>query len=365
MRISFTGDLGFNGLETKLPWLREGKTKSGDDYQTINISVASAKNNRANVELFAMKQDVIKTMDAEGNKIDINWDDRLDDDVVEQVASYKKYVLKLGDERLEFISPWDFAEAIKEHKDELVNKTCLLSGDTSVNVYQGNVSNRFNLKGIYEVDEDSKKNLKISAEYYFCKDSFDTSDWSSEKKLYINGWTKEYINKDIGQKYVPLQLVFDCGKIDFDNEEHVKMVKFKLGILGCELVDGKIKCKLGKTVKSIDAVIGYVNGAELQEFDESMLSDTQREAISLGLKKLSDFQTGNVYGNRVTLYKLVNFGLKGKYEDGALDTEEKISEFEENVFVVEEEETVEEVVEKAAKKTEVEEDSDDDEDLFS
>ena len=52
MRISFTGDLGFNGLESKLPWLREGETKSGSKYQTINISVASAKNNRANVELF-------------------------------------------------------------------------------------------------------------------------------------------------------------------------------------------------------------------------------------------------------------------------------------------------------------------------
>ena len=33
MRISFTGDLGFNGLETKLPWLREGETKSGNDWK--------------------------------------------------------------------------------------------------------------------------------------------------------------------------------------------------------------------------------------------------------------------------------------------------------------------------------------------
>ena len=363
MRISFTGDLGFNGLETKMPWLREGETKSGNKYQTINISVASAKNNRANVELFAMQQKVIKTVDLDGNSVEINWSDRLNKDVIEQVANFRRYVLKLENERLEFITAWDLAEAIKDHKDELANKTCLLSGDTSVNVYQGNVSNRFNLRGIYAVDEDSKKNLKINADYYFCKDSFDTADWSSEKKLYINGWTKEYISKDIGQKYVPLQLVFDCNKIDFDNEEHVKLVKFKLGILGCELVDGKIKCKLGKTVKCIDAVIGYVNGAEAVEFDESMLSDTQREAISLGLKTLNDFRTGNVYGNRVTIYKLISFGLKGKYEDGAIDTEEKISEFEENVFVIEEEETVEEVVEKAAKKTEVEED--DDLDLFS
>jgi hypothetical protein len=90
--------------------------------------------------------------------------------------------------------------------------------------------------------------------------------------------------------------------------------------------------KSGK-VYSSNVVLRYSNGAEAEEVTMDMLSETQKEAIELGLKTLDDFK-GTVYGERKTQYKLVDFILKDDYEDGLKDEDIKTSEFEEDVYVV-------------------------------
>ena len=87
-----------------------------------------------------------------------------------------------------------------------------------------------------------------------------------------------------------------------------------------------------------------------------MLSETQKEAIQLGLKTLDDFK-GNVYGARVTVYRLVDFTLKDDYEDGIKDENIKFSEFEEDIYVASVlSEPEKKSEEKKSKKTEEEED---------
>ena len=367
MNFSFVGQLGFNSMDSKMPWLREGKTKSGAEYQTLNMYVNASKNNRANMELFGMVSDKIKTKDTDRNDIEFDWDDRFDEDVIKDVADFRKFTIKIGDERKQFVTAWDAVDYIKEHIEDLKSGTFRVSGQVQKSIYKGNISDRFVIQNIYQVDEDSKCQLKVTGEFFFCKDSFDDADWREEKKLYINGWTRDFIDKDTGTKYVPQQIVLDASKINFENEKHLALLKYKLKVIGCELVDGKIKCKLGKNVYSIDTVLNYQNGAETVELTMDMLTDLQKEKVELGLASLDDFRTGSIYGERVTVYKLTDYGLKGKFSEGMVDSEMKISEFEDEILVLEKEETVDEVFEDKKKdddKPPFDEDEDE-EDLFS
>ena len=373
MRFNFTGNVSLNGMETKNPYIRKGKTSSGYDYMSFNMSVVAEKNNRAYVECFGMKQKEIKTMDTDGNKITVSWEDRNDEDVVSKIANYKKHIVSVFGDRKEFTTEWDMINYIVENIDEFKDLRVVVTGNVQKNEYQGKMSNRFVIQNIYAADDEAKNALKVNAEVFFGKNDLDFDDWADEKKIYINGYTNEFLDKntlgtDKGEnRYVPQQFIFDASKIDFENEKHVKLLKYKLRMLGCDLTsDNKIKCKLGaKNMYSMMMTINYQNGAEAVEFDESMLTDVQKEAIELGLKKVEDFRpAGQAFGNRVTIFKVVDFDLRGKYEDGIVEAD-KISDFEESVYTPTEDENIDDVMKKAMNEPEPEDDDDDDDDLFS
>lgn len=110
-------------------------------------------------------------------------------------------------------------------------------------------------------------------------------------------------------------------------------------------------------------VCRYQNGAEQVEFDESMLTEIQKMAIELGDATLDDFRPrSNVYGNRVTLYKLVKFNLTGDYADGVQEVM-TTSELEDCTYMPPQEENADDVL-KGAMNAPVVDDDDDDEDLF-
>lgn len=378
MRFQFTGECLMNGEETKNPFIRKGvTTKDKIPYQAFNCGIKAAKNNAAwGIEMFAMDNDTIKTQDVDGNNIEIDAGDCFDEDIIKNVANYKKNIINIKEnERREFINPYDAISYLVENVDDIKNKKITITGQVTKDFYNGNTRDRFQIQNVYSVADDIKCGLKCTDIFYFDKDSFDTADWSSEHKLNINGWVSTFINKDlIGAEkgknmYVPHTVVFDCSKIDWENEKHVKMVNLRLKMLGCELVNGKIKCNLKKNVYSMSIVMSYNNGAEQEEFTEDMLTDAQREFIELGIKTIDDFKS-NVYGQRVTVYKLIDFDLKGDYSDGFVDMEMTPAEFEENVFTPNEEEKLSEVMSRESDSSisdgENDDDDDDmDEDLFS
>lgn len=367
MRFSFTGNLGFNSLDSKLPWMREDKTKSGDDYRTLNIAVSSQKNNRAMTEIFSMKSKEILTRDNENNNITIPWESRFDSDVIEQVANYKKHTIKDGDERNVFVAPWDFTNYIKENVDNFKEGVWRVDGQIQKNVYNGTVSDRFVIQNIYKMDDEAKRQLKISGEFFFSKESIDTADWGSEKKLYINGWTRDYVSKEVGIKYVSQQIVFDAKKIQFDNEKHVNLLKYKLKQIGLTLDGEKIKngLKAGKYYK-MGVVLSYFNGAETVDFTPDMLTENQKIAIELGLKKLEDFQpSGSIFGDRIVEYRLIDYNLRDEYSDGCIEIDETVAEFEEEIYHVEAEESVEDLLNDENKNDDDSDDDLSDEDLFS
>lgn len=377
MYFTFVGEISFNGMETEHPFLREGKTKNNAPYKTINMSIASTKNNRAYTEIFGMERKTIKTRSVTGNNVEIAWEDRLDADVVKSVDGRNKFIIVNGDERNEFITELDLINYIADHVDELNGKIARVVGQSSKNEYKGKVSNRFTFRSIYILDDDTteKRTLQLRTPMYFNKDGIDTTDWAENKQLTITAYTREFVKKDEEgnsiYKYYEQPVILDASKIDFENERHVKSLKFRLKQLGCELADGnKIKVVMKKGYYSNNLTLSYVNGAEEVEFTYDMLTDTQKEMVDLGMKAVDDFKpSGSTFGDRVVLYKVINFELKGDYEDGIVKEDDETSkEIEENIYVpvpVEEkmddyEETAPETPAKEESKADV-----DDEDLFA
>lgn len=369
MRFRITGDCVINNEASKNPYVRTGKTKNGNTYETFSCAIKAAKNNTVFAELFGMESDTIHTMDSDNSKIDVSWEDRFDDEVVAKVANYKKNVINITDDRKEFIAPYDAVKYLVKNVDEVKGKRIIITGQVNKNVYQGKLTNRFQMQNVYLATEDDKNGFKCTDMFYFSKDSFDTADWREEHKLIINGWIKTYIAEEKKNMYVPQTIIFDCSKVDWDNEKHRNRVNYILKQMKCNLTDdNKIKVSVGKTIYAIPVELTYFNGAQAEEITLEDLSPNQREAIELGIKELKDF-VSNVYGERITEFKLKDFDLTGDYSEGAVDTEIKLSELEEELFEPKKEEKLDDIMNKptqAVDNDDTEEDDDDsDEDLFS
>lgn len=400
------GEIGINSIDSKLPYVKNGKTKGGNDYTTFSCSVIAAKNNRAYVELFGMATDTIETYNTENEKIEISWKDRFDEDILSTVASYRKHIVclvdhreeiaeleaslakgeeveeeldKLKDEqekfgRKEFISSYDVANYLSENVDILKSGRYIITVNINKNVYNGSISDRFQIQNIYPAKADDKNKLQITTEFFWTSEGVDSADWKDEKKVRLNGYTYDYIDKNtLGTekslpKYVEKTLVFDASKIDYDNEKHVALKDFKLLQMGLAEKDDKIVINLKKNkVYKLTFICNYINGSEEVAFDESMLTPNQKMAIEVGAKTLDDFRpSGSVFGERIVEYKIVDFNLRDEGADGAYIADITVKELEEEIFVPSKKESVDVLDEDEEEETAVTSEEDDDEDdLFS
>lgn len=379
MRFKFTGNANaVTDADKKGYFDRSGTSKNGNPYTSVTFSVASSQNNRGYVEIFGMERDTIKTVDNDGNKIEIDWDDRNDEGVLKTVRQ-KNVMNFTEDGRKEFIADLDVAEFIKDHIFELSGKKVVVTGQVKKDFYNGAARDRFVVQSIYAADDNAKTGLNIMGDFFFTKDSIDKSDWKKEHKLYIDGYTEEYVATEKKQMYVGRQLIFDCSKVDFDNEKHVNIVNFRLAQIGLKYDNGDIVNNLkAKKVYKISAIISYINGAEEIAFDEKELTENQRTAIELGFKTLDDFKPkGKIYGDRKVEYKLVDFDLRDKYADGCVTIDDTIDEFEDEIYVPAAPESEEDAfmnkpekksepkAKKPAKEEEPEDEDDEDLDLFN
>ena len=339
-RFNFVGSIECNtDTGAKVPFIRE-ISKDTAKGLTLNLQVVAAQNNRAYIEMPGFINNSLKLWDSDGNEFNIDWNDRFDEKNVTKVASFSKNVITLDGERHEFIAAYDFIKFVRDNIDKIKGKRFIATGRLKKNVYQGKISDRYELQNLFEVKEDDerKNQLRVTSEIYFDKDSFDLVDWDKEKKIYINCYTQENIDKENKGVFVDKQLVFDCTKIDFDNEKHVNILKYKLNQIGCDYVNGKIKVNLKKGYYHIIVITNLQNGAEEIEFDENELTQNQKLAIELGFKTLDDFKpSGLIFGNKITIYKLIDFDLK-TFSDGCEEC--KDIDVEDNIYAVCQNETL-------------------------
>jgi len=368
-RFSFCGTpvIPKQKADTKRPFCKEiskkdEKTKETKKMLSMSFGIKETDMNMAFVEAFDSQQKVIKTMDVDNEKMDVDWDDRFDEDIIEKVANYRKYIVDLGDEhggRQEFITAYDMIEHLREHLPNYDGRV-VVTGQFTRDWYAKKKTyfSKFRIQNVFAAPEERKNRLLLTMDLFYNKSSLDDSDFDENKKMTLDCYIEQYINKDEGRKYVPIQVVFSGAKYDLENEKHKKLFDYKMKYI-------KVK---NKNMVHIPWEIVLLRGAEEAEFDESMLTDSQREQVELGIKSVDDFRPkGNIYGDRIDEFRLFEPKLEGDYADGVLECDDTADEFEEKIFVPAADETMEEAKKnsKSAKsKSKKDEDDDDDEPPF-
>ena len=368
-RFNFTGTVSLPKAESKKPFCKKF-TKDNIEMVSMNFGIQEAKNSIGFVECFGSipKNEIIKTRDMNNNEIEIKWDDRFDENVIKDVANFRKYVIDLGEDfggRKEFISQYD---AILYLKDNLPNYQGLIraTGQMKKEWYEDKYYDKFVFQNVYAVDGEHKPSLRITADIYYCKDCIEKDNWKDDKVVLINGYIQQYINKDEGTKFIPQKFVFNASKLNPDNEKHMKLLKYKL-----KYVDSK-----SKKWEHLLWEVKVLNGAEEVDFDESQLTDAQKEQIELGIKTLDDFRpNGSIYGERISEYRLLEPSLiktnSDDFSKGFVTCDMTKDEFDELIYHPAkkeklsdlEESTKKESEEKNEKEVDIEDDIDDD-DLF-
>lgn len=362
-RFSFCGTpvIPKQKADTKRPFCKEitkkdEKTKETKKMLSMTFGIKETDMNMAFVEAFDSQQKVIKTMDTDNEKLDVDWDDRFDEDIISKVASYRKYIVDLGDDhggRQEFITAYDMIEHLREYLPDY-NGRVVVMGQFTRDWYAKKKMyfSKFRVQNVFAAPEERKNRLLLTMDLFYNKASLDDSDFDESKKMTLDCYIEQYINKDEGRKYVPIQVVFSGAKYDLENEKHKKLFDYKMKYI-------KVK---NKNMVHIPWEIVLLRGAEEAEFDESMLTDSQREQVELGIKTVDDFRPkGNVYGDRIDEFRLFEPKLEGDYADGVLECDDTADEFEEKIYVPAQDETMEEAKKnsKSSSKAKKDEDEDD------
>ncbi len=347
-RFNFVGEMLIPKTDSKRPFFKEmvGGKSGKLQMASLNLGIKESDNNMAFVESFGSLLDPIQTMDIDNNKIEIKYSDRFDEEIIKNVANYKKFIIDLGEDfggRQEFISQYDAILYMKEYLLQYKGKVAVTGQMVKEwSAKHNSYFDKFKIQNIYSVSSDTKSRLGIVADIFYNKDSIDKADFKTEKKIYINGYINQYINKEEGNKYIPQQFVFNASKFKEDNERHQELLKYKLSYIDIG----------NKNMAHIPWEIILVRGAESVDFDETMLTPKQKEQLMLGVRTLDDFKPkGNILGDKINEYRLFDPKLTNDFSDGLIDTEMKNSEFDELIYNPPKEEKMSEVIEKANNKS--------------
>ena len=343
--------------DTKRPFCKE-LTKKDDkgkkrEMLSMTFGIKESDSNMAFVEAFDSVQETIKTMNTDNEKLDIAWEDRFDEETISQVANYRKYIVDLGEDhggRQEFITVYDMIKHLQKYLPNYDGRV-VVTGQFTRDWYAKKKMyySKFRIQNVFAAPDERKSRLMITADLFYNKDSFDDSDFDENKKITLDCYIEQYINKDEGRKYVPIQVVFSGAKYDMENERHKKLLDYKMKYI-------KVK---NKNMVHIPWEMVLLRGAEEADFDESMLTDAQKEQIELGIKTLDDFKPkGNIYGDRIDEFRLFDPKLDGDFADGLLDADDKGDEFDERIYQPPQDETLDEA-KNSSKKNKSKDDEDD------
>lgn len=350
MRFTFSGDISFPRENSKRPFIREFE-KNGRKMKSMNFGIKTSKMNMGFVELFGSQQDVIKTYDTNGDPIEVDWKDRFNEDIVSSVRRSSKHIINLGPgyEEKQFISAYDAIEYLAEELPKL-NEVISVTGNVRKEFYNGQTLNKFIIKNVFAVEPGGEKKLQVNMTFFWDNEGIDVD--RDKDLIYLNGYTREYIDKDTGSKYVPQQIILGKDTLIEGNERSERSYEFKKKLV--EQVPRRGVAQAGW-------ICILINGSEEIPFDESQLTPLQKESIELGLHTIDDFKPrGQIYGQRVNQLRIANIDLYRDpndktipdYGNGPIDTEMKKAEFEEEIYVPSKNEKLSDVLQKAEKPVE-------------
>jgi hypothetical protein len=301
----------------------------GGDWVTrrINFLIKPSKNDGQFVSLTGAKPKhessyPIMTFDSGFNKITVPWEDRFDDDIIDNISYVRQYITNIGGEQRTFIHPYDFIEYLSEHIKS--SQRLHIQGNVNFRHYNGKISEEYSIQKVWLAKDDDKNGTYVNLDLFYNNDAIDDSRMEDDSILDIHAYISQYFDKATGSKYVPISLILDGSKIDFKDSSKKAIWDNRVS----HLTTGNNFVQLGWRIK-------LFTGAEEIEFDESMLTDAQKEEIELGLATIYDFRpSGSMFGSNKTEFKLISPNLKYKYKNGAINTELDFEDFSKNILMI-------------------------------
>lgn len=297
------------------------------------------------------KKNVIKTFGktttdengkvTKGEKIEIPWAKRFDEEQINKVAGFKKFICDTGDTKMRyklqdlvdafkngtvtdemmeqvgidnlddakealeksiakkrtFLSEWDFAEHIAKvaASDKFKNKLFYISGDYDVqyNEEKKQFYTNYHVNRVVLAPDDAEPVTTLKVDFYFGEDAWNDDGYEETGKCYINGWTNYYDSNVKKTGFKPIVVAVK------EDEKKAKALKRKFNV-----EDG---------IKQIGLTLSVIDGADRQEITMEMLDDETREDIEAGLLDFESVKRemgGNVVGDRISELRFVELTPK-------------------------------------------------------
>lgn len=351
--------LSFNGID-------------GDNRHMFTISGGHFPDKGAKdvvISISPSERDESGNIVEKGGRIEIPWKDRLLQKSIDSVADFRKCTLDLeqygrrrllqtladkihegatvSDEdlkavgltdesqvadaleesnklRSEFISEWDFAEAVYNAINSGKYNNTVFTIKGTIECQWGDAKQKWyetmKPQRIYVAKSDAEESCVGSTTVYFTSDAVDDNDVDSKGKYYIKAFTMEYNNGTKCNVPHPIQIVIPR---ELPSKETDSEAKPKKQISP----EDRAKHLVSKfiidddSVKEFGVEFDILDGAQKVEVDESMLTPEQLEDLEFGLITMEDIRNelgGTVYGDRVieNRYRAIVRG----YTKGAKDT---------------------------------------------
>ena len=388
--FNFTGKIALGKDSEKFHPIERKEFSSGWMNTTVRFNCVSGTNRVLCITQGGKwandKKNVVKTFgksttDANGNvtkgtAIEIPWAKRFEQDQIDKVAGFKKFVVDTGDykmryklqdlvaafkngtvtdemiaeteidnlddakaaleksqaKRKEFLSEWDFAEYMIKvaQSDKMKDKLFNISGsyEVSYNADKDRFYTTYHVNRVTLAAEDAEPKTEMKIDFYYGEGAWDDSTYDATGKVLVNGWVDYYDSNLKKSGFKPAVVV-----VREDDEKKRKTLKRKF------TCDDEIK-QIGLTLKVIE-------GAEVIELTMDMLDEETREDIECGLLDFEDVKRelgGRAIGDRVSELRFVELTpKKNKPQDTVYNADdmhparEDVIEEDENEIVVDDE----------------------------
>lgn len=296
----------------------------GDNVQWLDVSALVWKDEKKN-KIYTMKS----VENGQDEKMEVQWVDRFNENIVDSVAGYKKFVIDtdfyahrkeleeagLDDEleksrkkRKEFLHASDFIDYLSKILDNEKSKDMVFrvtgSIDFSYSEKHGTYYRTFTPQKITRVPDNTKQICEGSMKVYFLENAVDDTMADETGDVIFNGYVQNYFSNIKKNAFVPMS---------FTINKDAEMAE------GFKLIFGDVE---GEKAMELGVVVNFINGSPQIDITEDMLTDKQRKMIALKmttLEKIKEELGGTVRGDRITKTELKDL-MRG-YSGGAVDTE--------------------------------------------
>ena len=286
------------------------------------------------------KKNVIKTFSrstadengnvVKGKPIDIRWEDRFNEDKIDSVAAFRRFICDTGDTRMRyklqdivdekveiseeleaaginsidaakaalekslskkkiFLSEYDFAEYMARvaASEKFKDKLFYISGtyDVAYNADKQRYYTTYHVNRVVLAPDDAEPITELKIDFLFNSNGFDDSQYEESGKAHVTGWIQYYDSSVKANGFMPLTVAIK------ENEKKVGALKRKF------TVDDE------DSIKQIGLTLKVVNGSERMEITMDMLDEETREDIECGILSFEEVKrsmNNSVMGERVS-----------------------------------------------------------------